>query len=176
MRFVLKCYNNGYDLYNFYTNRIHYYKKILFSIFTKNVKDRGNFVADSLTKYKFVQLHRILASLRVLEISILFMSKSDFGIRFVHLQKFNFFRKQIFFKFSWSSWGPSNCLKQHVDMFCITKKIRLGPKMCLSIFLDFSKKNRQKFLPKKMGIRNSTKFFENIGVLHVKVQNHLKSI
>ena len=151
-------------------------KFFLFSIFTKNVKQRGNFVVDSLTKYKFVQLHRILASLGFLEISILFMPKSDFGIRFVHLQKFNFFRKQNFFKFWWSSWGPSNCLKQHVDMFCITKKFRLGPKMCLSIFLNFSKKFRQKFSPKKMGIRNSTKFFENICVLHVKVQNHLKSI
>ena len=151
-------------------------KNFLFSIFTKNVKQRGNFVVDSLTKYKFVQLHRILASLGFLEISILFMSKSDFGIRFVHLQKFNFFRKQFFFKFSWSSWGPSNCLKQHVDMFCITKKFRLVPKMCFSIFLNFSKKFRQKFLPKKMGIRNSTKFFENIGVLRVSVQNHLKSI
>ena len=148
----------------------------LFSIFTKNVKQRGNFVVDSLTKYKFVQLHRILASLGFLEISILFMSKSDFGIRFVHLQKFNFFRKQNFLKFSWSSWGPSNCLKQHFDMFYITKKFRLGPKMCLSIFLNFSKKFRQKVLPKKMGIRNSTKFFEIIGVLHVKVQNYLKSI
>ena len=151
-------------------------KKILFSIFTKNVKQRGNFVVDSLTKYKLVQLHRILASLGFLEISILFMSKSDFGIRFVHLQKFNFFRKQNFLKFSWSSWGPSNCLKQHVDMFCITKNFRLGPKMSFSIFLNCSKNFRQKFLPKKMELRNSTKFFETIGVLKMKVQKHPKSI